>query len=163
MWDKLAQIHGGDKNVLRDEVKKLRGKFDDMRMKEGEIVAQNSSRIKEVVNAIRGVGGIIFDETIINKVLWTLLPIYAIRISTIQELRCILGNVLTLDSLIGRLTTFELSNFDNYSHVSIECSFKSQLTFNGSKRKNKNRHVDSDSESDNDLEALLERRLPRGK
>ena len=35
MWDQLVQIHGGDKNVLRDKAKSLRGKFDNMRMKEG--------------------------------------------------------------------------------------------------------------------------------
>ena len=33
MWDKLAQIHGGNKNVLRAKTKSLRGKFDYMRMK----------------------------------------------------------------------------------------------------------------------------------
>lgn len=37
MWDKLAQINGGEKNMLR-VAKSLRGKFDDMRIK-GEIIA----------------------------------------------------------------------------------------------------------------------------
>lgn len=102
----------------------------------------------------------------ISKVLRTLLPIYTIRVSSIQELRCTLGNYLTLDILIGRLATFELVNFDNYKTSSIECVFKSQLTLNGSKRKKKRKHVESDSESIDDLdelEALLERRLPKGK
>ena len=40
--------------MLRVEAKSLRGKFDDMRMKEGEMVAQFCGRTKEVVNAIRG-------------------------------------------------------------------------------------------------------------
>lgn len=39
MWDKSAKIHEGEKNVLRAKVESLRGNFDDMRMKEGEIVA----------------------------------------------------------------------------------------------------------------------------
>ena len=39
MWDSLHTIYGGDTNVLRDKSGSLRGKFDDMRMEEGENVA----------------------------------------------------------------------------------------------------------------------------
>ena len=88
-----------------------------------------------MVNAIRGVGGDIFDDTVIRKVLRTLLPIYEIRFFAIQELRCTPGNDWTLDSPIGRLIAFELSNFDNYTSSSVECPFKSQLTLGGSKRR----------------------------
>ena len=38
MWDSLQNIYGGDKNVLRAKVKSLRGKFDEMRMQEGETI-----------------------------------------------------------------------------------------------------------------------------
>ena len=51
----------------------------------------------------------------VNKVLRTLLPIYAIRVLDIQEMRCNLKNDITLDALVGRLTAFELDNFDNYA------------------------------------------------
>ena len=43
-----------------------------------------------------------------------ILPIYEIRVSAIQEMRCDPNNDINLDSLVGRLTTFELDNFDNY-------------------------------------------------
>ena len=112
--DALHTLYGGDKNVLRAKVESLRGKFDDMRMQEGENIAPCCSRIKDVVNAIRGATSKIDDDTVLRKVLRTLLPIYAIRVSAIQELRCMPGNELTLEGLVGRLTTFELSNFDNY-------------------------------------------------
>ena len=46
MWDKMTKIHGGDKNVLRGKSKILRGKFDDMKMVEGENIAQYIGRIK---------------------------------------------------------------------------------------------------------------------
>ena len=39
MWDALKEIYGGDKNVKRTKSKSLRGKFDEMKMEEGEIVA----------------------------------------------------------------------------------------------------------------------------
>ena len=34
MWNKLKDIYGGDENVRRDKVESLRGKFDQMRMRE---------------------------------------------------------------------------------------------------------------------------------
>ena len=46
MWEALTNIYGGDKNVQRAKEKSLRGKFDDMRMDEGENIAQYASRIK---------------------------------------------------------------------------------------------------------------------
>ena len=85
-----------------------------MRMEEGENISQYASRIKEVVSAIRSANGVLDDETININFLRSLLPIYAIRVSSIQELRCILGNKITLEGIVGTLTTFELSNFDNY-------------------------------------------------
>ena len=106
MWDALHTIYGRDKNVQRAKSKSRRGKFDDIRMEEGENIAQYVARIKEVVSAIKGVVVQIDDDTILRKVLRTLLPIYAIRVSTIQELRCIPRNNLTLEGLEGRLIAF---------------------------------------------------------
>ena len=34
MWDKLAFVHGGDENVLRERLVAMRGKYNEMRMKE---------------------------------------------------------------------------------------------------------------------------------
>ena len=129
----MKTIYGGDKNVQRAKSKSLRSKFDEMKMEEGETIAQYVARIKEVVSAIRGANGIIDDDTVLNKVLRTLLPIYAIRVFAIQELRCIVGNDLTLEGLVGRLTTFELSNFDNYKLENIESTYKAKLSLKDSK------------------------------
>lgn len=49
----------------------------------------------------------------VSKMLRTLLTAYAIRVSTIQKSRSINKDKVTVDSLIGKLTTFELNNFDN--------------------------------------------------
>ena len=46
MWDALHTTYGGDTNVLRVKTEILRGKFDDMRMEEGENIAQYVARIK---------------------------------------------------------------------------------------------------------------------
>lgn len=114
IWDRLKTIHGGDDNVLRPKEEIcLRGNFDDMKMMGGENIVQYCTRLKEVVNAIWGSNGTIEDEIVISKVFRTLLHIYAIRVSTIQQLRCTLGKNLTLEGVVGRHFAFEMSSFDN--------------------------------------------------
>ena len=80
---------------------------------------------------------------------------------------------MTFEGIIGRLTTFELSNFDNFKPKNLESTFKAKLTLKDteevkSKKKNrKAKHVSSDNNTDEEdveqLEALLARRFHRGK
>ena len=172
MWKTLSDIYRGDDNVKRAKRESLRGKFDDMKMEEGENAALYGARIKEVVSAIRSLGGQLEEEIVCSKYSRTLLPIYAIRVSAIQELRCVPSNTLTFEGIIGRLTTFELSNFDNYKPDNFEFAFKSKMTIKDKeektkKRSGKGKYVSSDSSTDEDdvdqLEALLARRFHRGK
>lgn len=69
-------------------------------------------RIKEIVGEIKNVGGKVEDATVISKVMRTLLPVYAIQVATIQELKSIDKTKVTLDSIIGKLTGFELNSYD---------------------------------------------------
>ena len=72
-------------------------------------------------------------KMMISKVLRTLFPINSIKVFAIQELRCILDDILTLKDVVGRLTNFEMPNFDNYRLATIECSFKSKLVLSKKK------------------------------
>lgn len=47
MWDAIQTIYGGDTNVLRAKSESLRGKFNDMRMQEGEKIVQYYTRCCE--------------------------------------------------------------------------------------------------------------------
>jgi len=139
-------------------------------MQEGQNIAQYCSRIKDVVYAIRGATSKIDDDILLRKVLTTLLPIYAIIVSVIQELRCMSANDLTLEVLVGRLISFELYNFDNYKSKNVVSSFNAKLSLekpDEKKKKKKTKYVSSDSntyEEDVDqLEALKERIFHRGK
>ena len=141
MWVKLKEIYGGDDNVRRAKGESLRGQFDQMKMREDENIAKYVERIKESVSAIRAFGGKIEEETIISKVIRTLLPIYAIRVLAIQEMICDPKSDITLDALVGRLTNFELDNFDNYllGSRNVKSTFKEKLTLGkrGGKSKRK--------------------------
>ena len=127
-WKELTNIYGGDHNVQRVKRESLKGKFDDMKMEEGENATQYGARMREVVSAIRSLGGQLEEEIVSSEYLRTLFSIYAIRVSAIQELRCIQGNTLTFEGIIGRLTAFILSNFDNYKPNNLESTFKAKLT-----------------------------------
>ena len=119
MWETLSTIYGGDDNIKKAKRESLRGKFDDMKMEEGENVSQYGARMKEVVISIRSLGGQLQEEIVSSTYLRTMLPIYAIRVSTIQELRCVQGNTLTFEGIVERLTAFELSKFDNYNLTNL--------------------------------------------
>ena len=79
----LSNIYGGDDNLKRAKRESLRGKFDDMKMEEGENATQYGARMKEMVSSIRSLGGQLPEETISIKYLRTLLSIYAIRVLAI--------------------------------------------------------------------------------
>jgi hypothetical protein len=53
--------------------------------------------------------------------------------------RCHPKNDTTLDTLVGRLTNFELNNFDNYflGSLNIEFAFKAKLNLGRKERNSK--------------------------
>ena len=141
-------------------------------MREDENIAKYVERVKAVASAIKASGGDITEETVISKVLITLLPIYAIRVSAIQERRCEANHNINLEAIVGRLTAFELHNFDNCvpASKSIESAFEANISLKEKGKKKKESQSDSEDESDqisdSDLEvieALLARKYSRGK
>ena len=129
-------------------------------MREDENIVKYVERIKVSVSAIRRSRGEIKEETIVNKILKKILPIYAVRVFSIQEVRCDPNNKIGLDALVGRLTGFELDNFDNYvpTSKSIESSFEAKLPLKEKGKKIKDNQSDSEEEtkeiSDSDLEVV---------
>ena len=90
-------------------------------------------------SAIKASRGDIKDEIVVTKVLRNLLPIYIIRVSAIQEMICDQNKKLTFDALGGRLTAFELDNYDNYVPISknIESAFEAKLSLKEKSKKSK--------------------------
>ena len=143
MWNKLKEIYGGDENVRRAKVESLKGQFDQMRMREDKNIAKYVERVKANVSGIRASRGEIKDRIFISKVLRTLLPIYAIRVSFIQERRCEENHKITLDVIVGRLTTFQLDNYDNYVPASknFESTFEEKISLKEKGKKGKDIHL----------------------
>lgn len=84
--------------------------------------------------AIRVCRGVIIEEECVRKILRTWLPKYAIRVSTIQELRTIDKMEVSLNVLIGKLTAFELSNFDNSQPPKVGNAFKASVALGATLR-----------------------------
>ena len=129
MWTKLIDIYGGDDNIKRAKVESLRVQFDQIKMREDENIEKYAERINVSVSAVKSSTRKIEDVTLVRKVRITLLLIYAIKVSFIQEMRCDPNNKINLDALVGRLTTFELDNYDNYnlSSRNLESSFEAKV------------------------------------
>ena len=172
MWIKLKENYGGDENVRKYKAESLRGQFDQMRMREDENIAKYVERIKASVSAIRASRGEIKEEIVISKVLKTLLLVYAIRVSSIQERRCEENHKINMDAIVGRLTAFELDNYDNYVPASknIESTFEAKLSLKEKGKKIKGIQSDSGEEleesSDSHLEvveALLAKKYSRAR
>ena len=129
-----------------------------MKMREDENIAKYVERIKASVSAIKPSRRKIEGKIVVSKVLRTLLPLYAIRVSTIQEMRCDPNRNITLDSLVGKLTTFELDNYDNYvpSSKNIEFVFKAKLSLKNHCKKLKATSLESEEEIEEILDSDLE-------
>lgn len=169
VWKKLEDIYSCDEHVKIPKEENLRGKIDDMRMAEGENIQQYGQRIKEIVGEIKSARGIVEDTMVVNKALRTLLPVYAIRVAAIQEIKFIDKSKVTLDSIIGKLIVFELNGFDGSVHKS-ESAFRASVSnplvrkireASYSHESRSSREID-DEDSLIELEALLAKQLPRG-
>ena len=141
-------------------------------MREDENIAKYVEIIKASVTIIKASRVEINDTTIVSKVLKTLLPIYAIRVFSIQEMRCDPNKKLNLDALVGRLTTFELDNYDNYVPIfkNIDFAFEAKLSLKKKSNKSKANQSRSEGEieesSDSDrgvFEALLPKKYSKGR
>ena len=143
-----------------------------MRLREDENIAKYVERVKASISAIKASRGDIKEEIVVSKVLRTLLPIYAIKFFTIQKRRCEENHKINLEAIVGRLTTFELDNYDNYVLASknIESAFEARLSLKEKGKNIKESQLESEKELeqsfDSDLEvveALLARKYSRGK
>ena len=84
-------------------------------------------------------------------------------------MRCDLNNKINLDALVGRLTTFELDNYDNCvpSSRNLEATFQAKLSLKKKGGKYKGIFLKSEDEenANNDVEvivAFLARNYPKG-
>jgi len=109
IWEKLELLHEGDKYVKCARLQSLKGKFENLKMREDENITTFMPRVNELVCGIRCVGGVLDEDEIVGKVLKSLPASYKYKVATIKEFKA--HSSVTRDQLVGKLAAFELTEF----------------------------------------------------
>ena len=113
-------------------------------MNEDETVSKYFSRVKELVNAMKGLAEKIEESFLVQNILRSLLEKFNPKFSAIEELNDL--KTLSIDQLLGTLTAYEM-RINKDKSITREASFKAD--------KNTDSNLD-------DIEAKFVRRLKKG-
>ena len=106
IWDKLKKVYEGDDKVKKAKLQTHKRIFERLTMKEEEDIAGYLQRVDEVVNTMRGLGEIIEESKVIEKVLRSLPTRFDYKVSEIEEIRDL--DTLNTDALHGIITAYEM-------------------------------------------------------
>ncbi|GLJ37402.1 hypothetical protein SUGI_0759380 [Cryptomeria japonica] len=156
MWDKLISVYGGDEHVQRAKVDSLRGQLESMRMNEGENITQYSTRLKEIVNQIKGVGGIIEEKDMTNA---TIGKIHAFELSNFDN------SGSSVNKVESAFSSFHLDDSNDFNKRKYKYSEGDHSGASERFRKNMEEvhKLYEEIKKQEEFEALLARRLPIGK
>jgi hypothetical protein len=144
MCDKLISSYEGNEKVKDAKLQNYRLQFEQLKMKEDEIVGKYFLRVEEQVNSMIGLGEKNEDVSLVQKILRSLPDRFNPKVFFIEELNDIKS--LSIDQILGTLTTYEM-RIGKDKPTSREASFI----------EDKN----EDSELD-EIEAKIVRRLKKG-
>ncbi|GAA0150752.1 hypothetical protein LIER_09619 [Lithospermum erythrorhizon] len=106
-WDTLQTSYEGTLKVRMSRLQQLIMRFEALRVEEDESIAIYNNTLKEMTNESFLLGEPMSNEKLVRKVLRTLPKKFAHKVTTIQEVQDL--TTMSLDELIGNLTTFEMS------------------------------------------------------
>jgi hypothetical protein len=144
MWDKLISRYEGNEKVKDAKLQTHRLKFEQLKMDEDKTISKYFLCIKELVNTMKGLGEMIVESFLVQKILRSLPGIFNSKVSAIEEIDDL--KMLTLDQLLGTLTSYEMRITKGKS-TTREASFKV--------------HKNTDSDI-NEIEENFVRRLKKG-
>jgi hypothetical protein len=86
IWDKLKNVYEGDTKVKSAKLQSYISQFESLKMEESEDIAIYFLRIDEVVNTMRGLGEIVNNNIIVQKVFRSLPARFDSKISALEEI-----------------------------------------------------------------------------
>ncbi|XP_021755931.1 uncharacterized protein LOC110721111 [Chenopodium quinoa] len=104
-WEILQQEFQGDSKVRSIKLQSLRRDFENLRIKDNDLVKDYFSRIIEIVNQMKSYGEEISDEKIVKKILVSLNDKFDNIVTIIEETKD-LSNI-TVEQLMGSLESHE--------------------------------------------------------
>ena len=94
MWDKLISSYEANEKVKDAKLQTYRVQFEQLKMKEYEIVGEHFLRVEELVNAMKALGEKIEEPSLGQKILRSLPDRFNLKVSAIEEL----NDLKTLES-----------------------------------------------------------------
>ncbi|CAM8997743.1 unnamed protein product [Rhodiola kirilowii] len=107
-WDILQTAFEGTDKVRNSRMQAVTTKFEEMKMKECETIAEYNTRVLELSNEASALGKPIDEERLASKVLRSLPSRFAMKVTAIEEMHDI--SKLKLDELMGSLRTYEINH-----------------------------------------------------
>ncbi|CAM8999003.1 unnamed protein product [Rhodiola kirilowii] len=107
-WDILQMAYEGTDKVRNSRMQIVTTKFEEMKMKESETISEYNTRVLELSNEAAALGKPIEEERMASKVLRSLPPRFAMKVTAIEEMHDI--SKLKLDELMGSLRTYEINH-----------------------------------------------------
>ncbi|CAM8908252.1 unnamed protein product [Rhodiola kirilowii] len=107
-WDILQTAFEGTDNVRNSRMQAITTRFEEMKMKESETITEYNTRVLELSNEASALGKPIDEERLASKVLRSLPPRFAMKVTTIEEMHDI--TTLKLDELMGSLRTYKINH-----------------------------------------------------
>ncbi|CAM8969337.1 unnamed protein product [Rhodiola kirilowii] len=107
-WDILQTAFEGTDKVRNSRIQAVTTKFEEMKMKESESIAEYNTRVLELSNEASALGKPIDEDRLVSKVLRSLPPRFAMKVTAIEEMHDI--SKLKLDELTGSLRTYKVNH-----------------------------------------------------
>ena len=111
VWEKLKCVYEGVSKVRKSKLHTYKGQFESLKMKEEENIADYILRVDEIVNAIRGLGGVIKEREFFDKVLRTLPMKYDSKVYTLEEQDDL--DLMKVYEIHGIFTAYEMKTRQN--------------------------------------------------
>ncbi|CAM8925826.1 unnamed protein product [Rhodiola kirilowii] len=124
-WDILQTAFEGTDKVRNSRMQAVTTRFEEMKMKESETITEYNTRVLELSNEASALGKPIDEERLASKVLRSLPPRFAMKVTAIEEMHDI--TTLKLDELMGSLRTYEI-NHDFHTGEEKGIALKADIT-----------------------------------